>query len=103
MSFGFVLVRVRVRTARSALWAKIKDILGSQSLVQTEACTQMGSRNCSGMGESSSGSLDRLRDFVVVHSSAGGNSSFELFSQSMEERSTSDRYHHFYDHSGMCA
>ena len=47
--------------------------------------------------------LDRLRDFVVVPSSAGGNSSFELHSQSMEERATLDRYHHFHVHSGMCA
>ena len=47
--------------------------------------------------------LDRLRDFVVVHSSAGGNSSFELHTQSMEERATLDRYHHFHGHSGMCA
>ena len=48
--------------------------------------------------------LDRLRDFVVVPSSAGGNSSsFELHSQSMEERATLDRYHHFHGHSGMCA
>jgi len=46
--------------------------------------------------------LDRLRDFVVVPSSAGGNSSFELHSQSMEERATLDRYHHFQGHSGMC-
>ena len=30
--------------------------------------------------------LGRLRDFVVVPSSAGGNSSFELHSQSTEER-----------------
>jgi len=47
--------------------------------------------------------LDRLRNFVVVPSSAGGKSSFELHSQSMEERATLDRYHHFHDHSGMCA
>jgi 1,2-phenylacetyl-CoA epoxidase catalytic subunit len=47
--------------------------------------------------------LDRLRDFVVVPSSAGGNSSFELHSQSMEKAATSDRYHHFHGHSGMCA
>ena len=47
--------------------------------------------------------LDRLRDFVVVPSSAGGNSSFELHSQSMEERATLDRSHHFHGHSGMCA
>ena len=47
--------------------------------------------------------LDRLRDFVVVPSSAGGNSSFERHSQSMEERATLDRYHHFHGHSGMCA
>jgi len=47
--------------------------------------------------------LDRLRDFVVVPSSAGGNSSFELHSQSMEERATLDRYHHFHGHLGMCA
>ena len=47
--------------------------------------------------------LDRLRGFVVVPSSAGGNSSFELHSQSMEERATLDRYHHFHGHSGMCA
>ena len=47
--------------------------------------------------------LDRLRDFVVVPSSAGGNFSFELHSQSMEERATLDRYHHYHGHSGMCA
>ena len=47
--------------------------------------------------------LDRLWDSVVVPSSAGGNSSFELHSQSTEERATSDRYHHFHGHSGMCA
>ena len=47
--------------------------------------------------------LDRLRDIVVVPSSAGGKSSFELHSQSMEERATLDRYHHFHGHSGMCA
>ena len=49
--------------------------------------------------------LDRLRNFVVVPSSAGGmgDSSFELHSQSMEERATLDRYHHFHGHSGMCA
>ena len=47
--------------------------------------------------------LDRLRVFVVVPSSAGGNSSFELHSQSMEERATLDRYHHFHGHSNMCA
>jgi len=47
--------------------------------------------------------LDRLRDFVVVPSSAGGNSSLELHSRSMEERATLDRYHHFHGHSGMCA
>ena len=28
---------------------------------------------------------------------------FELHSQSMEERATLDRYHHFHGHSGMCA
>ena len=47
--------------------------------------------------------LDRLRDFVVVPFSAGGNSSFELHSQSMEECATLDRYHHFHGDSGMCA
>jgi len=47
--------------------------------------------------------LDRLGDFVVVPSSAGGNSSLELHSQSTEERATLDRYHHFHGHSGMCA
>jgi hypothetical protein len=36
-------------------------LFGSQSLVQTEACTQMGSRNCSGMGDSYSGSPEGLR------------------------------------------
>ena len=72
----------------------------AQSLVQTEACTQMGSRNCSGMGDSSPGSPE---DFVVFPSSAGGNSSFELHSQSTEERATLGRYHHFHGHSGMCA
>jgi len=29
--------------------------------------------------------------------------SFELHSQSMKERATLDRYHHFHGHSGMCA
>ena len=47
--------------------------------------------------------LDRLRDFVVVPSSAGGNASFELHSQSTEERATLDRHHHFHGHPGMCA
>jgi hypothetical protein len=47
--------------------------------------------------------LDRLRDIVVVPSSVGGNSSFELNYQSTEERVTLDRYHHFHGHSGMCA
>ena len=47
--------------------------------------------------------LDRLGDFAVVPSSAGGNSSFELHSQSTEECATFDRYHHFHGHSGMCA
>ena len=47
--------------------------------------------------------LHRVRNFVVVPSSAGGNSSFELHSQGMEERSTLERYHHFHGHSGMCA
>jgi len=37
------------------------EIFRSQSLVQTEACTQMGSRKCSGMGDSSSGSPEGLR------------------------------------------
>jgi hypothetical protein len=57
--------------------------------------------SCSGMGDSSSGSPEGL-DFVVVPSSAGGNSSFELHSQSTEERATLGRYHHFRGHSGMC-
>jgi hypothetical protein len=43
------------------------------------------------------------QDFVVVPSSAGGNYSFELHSQSTEERATLDRYNHFHGHSGMCA
>ena len=47
--------------------------------------------------------LDRLRDFVVVPSSAGGYSSFELYSQSTEVRATLDRYHHYHGLSGMCA
>ena len=40
--------------------------------------------------------LDRLRDFVVVPSSAGGKFSFELNSQSTDECSTLDRYFHFH-------
>jgi hypothetical protein len=44
-----------------------------------------------------------VTQFVEVPSSAGGNSSFELHSQSMGERATLDRYHHFHGHSGMCA
>ena len=47
--------------------------------------------------------LNRLRDFVVVTSSAGGNSSFEVYSQSTEERATSGRYHHFHGHLDMRA
>ena len=47
--------------------------------------------------------LDRLRDFVVVPSSAGGNSYFELHSQSTEGCATLDCCYHFYGHSGMCA
>ena len=45
----------------------------------------------------------KISEKNVVPSSAGGNSSFELHSQSMEERATLDRYHHFHGHSGMCA
>ena len=45
--------------------------------------------------------LDRLRDFVVVPSSAGGNSSFEQHSQSTWERAILDRYHHSHGHSGI--
>ena len=47
--------------------------------------------------------LGRLRDFVVVPSSEGGNSSFELHSQSTEGRATLDRHHYFHGHSGMYA
>jgi len=47
--------------------------------------------------------LDRLKDFAVVPSSTGGNSSFEQLYQSTEERAILDRYHHFHGHSGMCA
>jgi len=47
--------------------------------------------------------VDRLKDFVVVSSSACGNSSCEQHSQSMEERVTLNRYYHFHGHSGMCA
>jgi len=47
--------------------------------------------------------LDRLRDFVVVPSSAGGNASVAQHSQSVEERAILGRYHHFHGHSGMCA
>ena len=36
-------------------------LFGSQSPVQAEACTKMGSRNCSGMGDSSSGSPAKFR------------------------------------------
>ena len=76
-------------------------LFGSRSHVQTEACTQMGSRNRSEMGLRDF--LDRLRDFVLVPSSAGGNPSFKLHSQSTEERATSDRYHHFHDYLDMRA
>ena len=47
--------------------------------------------------------LDRLRDFVVVPSSTGGNSSRELHSQSTDDRATLDRHHHFHGHSCMSA
>jgi len=47
--------------------------------------------------------LDRLKDFVVVPSSAGGSSSFELHSQMREERATLGRHQHFHGHSDMCA
>ena len=75
-------------------------LFGSQGLVQTEACTQMGSCSCSGMSDTSFGSPEGLR---CNPSSAGGNSSTELNSQSTEKRSTLGRYHHFHGHSGMCA
>jgi len=45
----------------------------------------------------------QLEKIVVVPSTAGGNSSFELHSQSTEERANLDRYHHFHGHSGKCA
>jgi hypothetical protein len=44
-----------------------------------------------------------LKKINKLKRSAGGNSSFERHSQSMEERTTLDRYHHFHGHSGMCA
>jgi hypothetical protein len=47
--------------------------------------------------------LDRPWDFVVVPCTAGGNSSFELHSQSTEEHATLNRHHHFHGHLGMCA
>jgi len=47
--------------------------------------------------------LDRLRDFVVPPSSVGGNSSSLDDSQGVDELATSDRYHHFHGHSGLCA
>ena len=56
--------------------------------------------NCSGMGDSSSGSPEGLRCSPLL---CGRNSSFERHSQGMEERATLDRYHHFHGNSGMCA
>jgi len=47
--------------------------------------------------------LGRLRYFVVAPSSVGGNSSSLHDSQGVEERATSDRYHHFHGLSGLCA
>jgi len=47
--------------------------------------------------------LDRLMDFVVDSSTAGGNSSFVQHFQSTKKRASLDHYHHFYSHSGMCA
>ena len=43
------------------------------------------------------------RSQTRVPSSAGGNSSFELHSQSMEERVTMESYHHFRGHTRACA
>jgi len=36
-------------------------LFGSQGLLQAESCTEMGSRNCSGMNDSSSESPESLR------------------------------------------
>ena len=69
---------------------------------KTEACTQVGSRSCLGISDSSSGSPEGLR-CVVVPSSEGGSTSFELHSQSTEERATSDRYLHFHGYSDVYA
>jgi len=44
----------------------------------------------------------RLRDFVVAPYSVGGNTSLHN-SQGVDELATSDRYHHFHGHSGLCA
>ena len=49
--------------------------------------------------------LDRLRDFILVLSSASGNASLEKHSQSTEERSiwTDTITSILHGHSGMCA
>ena len=73
----------------------------SQSLVLTEARTQMGSRTRSGMGDSSSGAPEGLRYSPLL--SAGRKPSLELHTQNTEERATLDRYHRFHGQSGMCA
>jgi hypothetical protein len=43
------------------------------------------------------------REYVLVPSSAGGNSSLEQHPRSTEELGILGRYHHFNGHSGMCA
>ena len=55
-------------------------LFGSQSLVHSEVCTQMGHAIAR---ERATPLLDHLRDFAVLSSSAGGNSSFELNSQTL--------------------
>jgi len=74
--------------------------IGSQSPLKTEGRAQMGLRNCSGMGVSSSGSPQRLRGSLF---SAGGKKSSEKLSQGTEEPAILVRYHHFHGHSGICA
>ena len=126
--FGFVLVRVRVLApvigryggassdlslildlvAREINWEMARKhtafynigISEAEALFRKKLARKWGHAIARGWA---SLLLDRLRDFVVVPSSAGGNSSFELHSQSTEERATLDRYHHFHGHSGMCA
>ena len=75
------------------------QLIGSYGCIQIEPCARMGSRNCSGVGDSSSGSP---RGFYSSPPRVW-RSSLEQRPGSTKERAILDRYHYGHGHSDMCA